>query len=78
MDPADQRKVITEAVVFVELQREEVEALVCFCTDLNGMPYTEVNMHNLGPDQLVAVVVAVCMEIVKIKIDFISESEKKN
>lgn len=78
MPREDQRKMLMEAARFVELGKEEVEALVCFATDKNGVPYSSENLKNLGPDQLVEVIVSVCMEIVKIKIDFVSGSEKKN
>lgn len=77
MEPSDQKKMIREAALFVELQKEEIEALICFCTDANGVPYTSENLKNLKPDQLIEIIVAVCFEIAQIKIDFISESEKK-
>lgn len=78
MSEADQEKIIREAALFVELQKEEVEAIVCFCTDPNGVPYTSENLKNIDPGQIVEMIVAVCKEISKIKIDFTSENEKKN
>lgn len=78
LTPADQEKMIREAALFVVLEREEVEALIKFCTDANGVPYTKENMKNLGPDQLHEIIVAVCLEISKIKINFVTEAEKKN
>ncbi len=78
MDETDQEKMIREAALFVELQKDEVEALVCFCQDANGVPYTAENVKNLGPDQLIDCIVAVCMAISRINISIISESEKKN
>ncbi len=78
MPPEDQERVIREAALFVELQEEEVKAMVCFCTDKNGVPYGPENLRNLGPQDLVEIIVAVAQEIVKIKIDFVSDSEKKN
>lgn len=78
MSPEDQEKLIREAAVFVPLQPEEVEALVLFCADPNGVPYTAENLKNLGPKDLHEVIVAVCKEIAKIKIDLVGESEKKN
>lgn len=78
MPPDDQRKMIEQAAKFVELQKEEVEALVCFCADKNGIPYSSENMKNLKPDQLIEIIVAVCFEIAQIKIDFVTSSEKKN
>lgn len=78
MSPEDQKKMIREAAMFVELQKEEVEALVCFCTDKNGVPYTSENLKNLGPDHLIDIIVEVCFAIAQIKIDFVTDAEKKN
>jgi hypothetical protein len=78
MPQDDQKKMIKEAALFVELQKEEVEALVCFCADKNGVPYTSENLKSLKPDDILEIIIAVCFEISKIKIDFVSDSEKKN
>lgn len=78
MPPADQEKMIREAVLFVELQKDEVESLASFCTDPNGVPYTPENMRSLDAGVLVEIIVSVCSEIAKIKINFVSEAEKKN
>lgn len=78
MPPADQEKLIREAALFVELQKEELEALVCFCADPNGVRYTPENMGNLGPKELHEIIVSVCSEIAKIKIDLVSDAQKKN
>jgi hypothetical protein len=78
MSPEEQEKIIREAVLFVELQKDEVEALITFCTDANGVPYSPENLKNLGPGELVECIVAVCKEIARININFVSEAEKKN
>lgn len=78
MPPPDQEKMIREAALFVELSKEEVEALVCFCCDKNGVPYSPENLKNLGPSDLLDIIVSVGMEIAKIRIDMLSENEKKN
>jgi hypothetical protein len=78
LEEKDQEKVIREAVLFVELQKDEVEALISFCADVNGVPYTAMSLKTMKPDHLVEIIVAVCMEISRIKIDFVSEAEKKN
>jgi hypothetical protein len=77
MNQLDQEKMIRHAVQFVELQPDEVDALVSFCQDKNGVPYGKENIKNLTAGELVEIVVAVCLEIAKIKIDFVTESEKK-
>ena len=78
MDAASQEKLIREAALFVEIQKEELEALITFCADANGVPYSAENMKSLGPKDLHEMIVAVCMQIAKIKIDLVSDSEKKN
>lgn len=79
MEFEDQLKVLTQGAKIVELDPKEVKALVCFCTDKNGVPYTEENVKNLGPSELVEIVVTVCMEILRnIDIDLVTDDEKKN
>lgn len=78
MPESDQEKLIREAAHFVELQKEEVEALISFVADANGVPYTAENLKNLGPKDLIDMITAVCAAIAKIRIDFVSEDEKKN
>lgn len=77
MPEEDQKKMIREAALFVELQKEEVEALVGFCCDKNNIPYEASNLKNIGPDELVDIIVAVCWEVAKLKINFVTEAEKK-
>jgi hypothetical protein len=78
MPEEDQAKLIKEAALFVELQKDEVEALAAFACDPNGIPYATESLKSLGPDKIVEIIVSVCLEIAKIKINFVSESEKKN
>ena len=78
MPENDQKKMIKEAAMFVELHEDEVKALVCFCADKNGVPFREENLKNLAPDHIIEIIVEVCAEIAKIKIDMISDKEKKN
>ncbi len=73
----EKETLLREAVAFVQLSPEEVAALVSFCTDKNGIPFSAINQKNLTPDEMFEVIVAVCMEIGKIKIDLVSEDEKK-
>lgn len=78
MPDEDKKKLITEAALLVNLEKEEVEAMVCFCKDKNGVPYTAENLKSLSPAELVEVIVSVAFEITKFKIDFVTGSEKKN
>lgn len=78
MGPEDQRKLFRQAAEFVELQKEELEAVLSFVADPNGVAYTEANIKSLRPTELVEAIVLVCMEIAKIKVDLVTEEEKKN
>lgn len=78
MDESSQETMIREAAVFVDIEKEEVESIIQFCSDPNGVPYRSENIKNLPPDELFEIIVAVCKEIAKIKIDFVSDTEKKN
>ncbi len=75
---AEKELLLKEAVLFVQLGQDEVEAIISFATDKNGVPYSSVNLKNLGAGELHEIIVAVCMEIGRIKIDLVSDEEKKN
>jgi hypothetical protein len=61
----------------VQLEQDEVEAIIGFASDKNGIPYSPANLKNLSPDELHEIIVSVCMEIGRIRIELVSESEKK-
>ena len=73
----EQQTFIRQAALFVKLDPDEIESLICFTCDKNGIPYGPANLKNLTPDQIHDIIVAVCMEVVQIKINFVSEVEKK-
>lgn len=78
MSEQEQDKVIREALLLVSLDKEELECLTSFCTDANGVPFRSENMKSLKPDQIFEISVKSCIELSKIKINFITENEKKN
>lgn len=79
MSPEDQLKTVTQAAKMVTLDEDEVNALVCFCTDKNGIPYTSENKKTLSPSDIVEIIVTVSMHILSdIHIDLLSNEEKKN
>lgn len=69
---------LREALAFVDLEPFEVEAFASFAKDGNGIHYTPANLKNLKFDQIFEIVVAVGMEIGRIRVDLVSDSEKKN
>lgn len=78
MTVTDQEKMVREAANFVELNKDEVEALISFCADKNGIPYGPENLNNLNPIEIREIIVQVCMAITKIKVDLVTDDEKKN
>ncbi len=77
MDIEGKEKIIREAVLFVQLDKDEMQALTQFVCDPNGVPYTSTNMKSLKPDEIFEIIVAACMQIVNFKIKFVTEDEKK-
>lgn len=77
MDARSQENLIREAAVFVNLEEEEIKALICFVEDPNGVPYSGENLKNLSAIEIYEIIVAVCFEISQIKINLVTESEKK-
>lgn len=78
MPPAQQENFFRICVAVVPLEREEVEAIVCFCLDPLGVPYSRMQLKSMPLKDVFDVIISVCLEIAKFKIDFVSESEKKN
>lgn len=77
MAPQDQEKMVREALKFVELKPDEIERICMFAADNNGVPYTQENIKSLGLAEIFNIVVAVSLEVAKINIDYISDTEKK-
>lgn len=77
MPREDQAKIFREAVAFVDLDQSEIEGVVSFCIDANGVPYGPANIKNLSPKDLVEMIVEVMLLIADFKIDLVSDSEKK-
>lgn len=78
MPDDDKLKVVQKAAIFVELDDSELESIIGLAKDANGVPYGAANLKNLTPDEFIKIIVAVCWEISKIKIDFLTQAEKKN
>lgn len=74
----EKEKMIREAMAFVALEREEVEAVCSFAATPHGVPLTPAMVAKLSGEDLFEVMVAVLMEIGRIKITLVSDSEKKN
>lgn len=78
LDIAGKEKVVREGLMLVPLDREEIMTLASFCTDANGVPFSTENMTKLKPTDILEILVKSCMQLVHIRIDFVTEDEKKN
>ena len=78
MPPEDQEKCFRQAARLTNLEKDDLLAMLSFCVDPNGVPYGPVNVKNLNPKMIVEMIVAVCMQIAGMRIDLVSEAEKKN
>lgn len=78
MPEADQINVIRNGARFVPLDKDDLEAMLLFCVDKNGIPITKESVANFNPLQIIEAIVAFCMEVSKFKIDLVTDSEKKN
>ncbi len=77
MPEKDQETMIREAALFVTLERDELDPVLSFCADANGVPYSAENIKNLSPGDIIEIIVAVAKQMAKIKINFVNEAEKK-
>ena len=74
----DQETFIREAASLVELSQDEVEAMVSFTADSNGIPFGPAQLKSMSPAKILDLIVAVAVEIAKFKIDLVTPKEKKN
>lgn len=77
LPPADQRRIMKEAIDQVDLFPEEVLAIACFAADDNGVPYGESNLKPLNPKQIANILLEVSMQFWAIRLDFTTTDEKK-
>lgn len=78
MNEREKLDLLKNAAFFVPIENDELESLVCFCKDANGVPYTKENLKSMTPPQMIEAIVSVCLEISKFKINLVTEEEKKN
>lgn len=70
---------LIEAVKFVPLEESEVNELICFCCDSNGVPLSALNTKEMTPDMIADIIVSVSLEFSKTKLFTIGAEElKKN
>lgn len=76
MSPEQQEKILRQGVAFVQMKQDEVEAILSFVVDANGIPFSD-NLRLLKPGAIVEGLIAVAMEFGRIEVGILSEDEKK-
>lgn len=76
---SDEEKVkfLRIAILSVPLQQKEVESIVALAQDKNGICFSAINMGNMGLEELHETMIAVGLELSRIKIPWLSDEEKK-
>ena len=69
---------IRHALQIVNLTAEDMLNLLEFAKDQNGIPYSQKKLEDLPPQELMDAMLAVCMELAKIKPQICPEELKKN
>lgn len=77
LPPQEQLKYIKQALLLVKMEGSEVLTLIECCSDPNGIAYGEAHLKSMPLDKMFDLMVEACVELSKIKINFISEDEKK-
>lgn len=70
MEDGEKKEVLNKALYFAGIEPAEIEALICFASDPNGVPYCKNNLNNLSIEQLFELIVDVCLEVARIKVFF--------
>ena len=78
MPDSDKEKVIRQASIFVDLDEDEIIDIISCCEDSNGIALGRAQLKSMSHDMIFECVVAVATEISKIKVNFVSDTEKKN
>lgn len=70
MDETQKRDILNKALYFAGIDPKEIEALMCFCKDKNGISYSKANINNLTFEEIFEIIIEVCLEISKLKVFF--------
>lgn len=78
MPVEDRKKIVRQAVLMVTLDGGEINSLLKFATDKNGVRFSHENTAGLEPGQFMEIIHAVTQAIAALEPNFLSASEKKN
>lgn len=78
MPVEDRKKIVRQAVLMVTLERDEVNSLIKFAADKNGVRFGQENTATLDPNDFMEIIHAVTQAIAALEPRFLSSTEKKN
>lgn len=64
------RDVLAKAISITPLKEEEYLNVLCFAKDANGVPYSSENVENLKYDEIMEIVIEVCLAYSDCKVFF--------
>lgn len=78
MPVEDRKKIVREAVLMVTLDQGEINSLLKFAADKNGVRFSNENTSALDPNEFMEIIQAVAQSIASLEPNFLSAREKKN
>lgn len=70
MPREDRRRILAKSVCITQLTKSEYMNVLCFAKDENGIPYSKENVENLTYDEIMEIVVDVCLAYSDCKVFF--------
>jgi len=74
----EKEKQLRFGLSLAKISTEEMLDLCYFASDENGIQYTEINLKKLNPKEIIEIMLAVCIAMTKIKVNSVSDEQKKN
>ena len=74
----ERKKFFISGLNFVTLDEEDIEAVLRFCTDTNGVPLCRANTKTMAAQDIISNMSDVFVEISKINVNLVTGDEKKN
>ncbi len=75
---AEKEKQLRHALQIVNLQKEDMQNLLAFVVDGNGIPYDQKNLDKLEPSEIIEAMLAVCVKLADMRPFICPEEVKKN
>lgn len=77
--PRDERRILLiKACAVMDLSDDEIDSLLYFAVDNNGVALSRINTAALGPKELTEVIVEVCLMASDAKVHSLTKDQKKN